>query len=638
MRRVTTAASALSGLMLAVVPAVVLAQVAASPPVVMAEPGGVHGLVSDEAGAPVPGAMVTVLGPITAGAVTDERGGFELTALPSGPYLLRVHLPGYESPHGQRLDLSPGARVSSNIALRRVPAPTELSRPVVEAGLVVAPDAGVLGRLEALRAETRPSPDADAAEPDTTPHEDDDLVWYLRHLRRSILKDVVAVVDDEEEDDQRTGLWDRTVGTPIRMAGDVLAVPLSGQVNLLAASSFNDPAELFEGDSRSRGITYVAFGAPAGGDAHWTVRGALTDGDITSWVVAGAYQTRPDAPGRHRYDLRLSYATERYDGGNPEALRAVADGSRNAGVVSAYDTYRANRRVTVTYGGRYSHYDYLDGRNLISPRVEATIAASDRFRLTTLVARRALAPGAEEFAPPVDGVLMLPPQRTFSAAAPGGRLSAERTTHVDVGFERDIPGATITARAYRQEIADQLVTLFAAELPDRTSAELGHYFVSGAGDVGVTGWAGGFRTAIADRVTGSVEYAVSRADWSPGAQVEYLVLVSPSAGRSGREIVHDLHTRIETDVPETETRVVVLYRLSDGFSRSDAGESPTVDARFEVEVRQSLPFLDFSSARWEMLVGVRNFFRDPAAGQSVYDELLVVRPPKRIVGGLTLRF
>jgi hypothetical protein len=55
-------------------------------------------------------------------------------------------------------------------------------------------------------------------------------------------------------------------------------------------------------------------------------------------------------------------------------------------------------------------------------------------------------------------------------------------------------------------------------------------------------------------------------------------------------------------------------------------------------VRQSLPFMDFSSAKWEMLVAVRNFFREAAADQSIYDELLVVRPPKRIVGGLTLKF
>ena len=57
-----------------------------------------------------------------------------------------------------------------------------------------------------------------------------------------------------------------------------------------------------------------------------------------------------------------------------------------------------------------------------------------------------------------------------------------------------------------------------------------------------------------------------------------------------------------------------------------------------MQVRQSLPFMDFSSAKWEMLVAVRNFFREAAADQSIYDELLVVRPPKRIVGGLTLRF
>jgi hypothetical protein len=49
--------------------------------------------------------------------------------------------------------------------------------------------------------------------------------------------------------------------------------------------------------------------------------------------------------------------------------------------------------------------------------------------------------------------------------------------------------------------------------------------------------------------------------------------------------------------------------------------------------------MNFTSAKWEMLVGVRNFFHEPGAdAQSAYDELLVVRPPKRIVGGLTMQF
>ena len=96
-------------------------------------------------------------------------------------------------------------------------------------------------------------------------------------------------------------------------------------------------------------------------------------------------------------------------------------------------------------------------------------------------------------------------------------------------------------------------------------------------------------------------------------------------------------------MPETSTRVLVLYRLSSGFARPDTpgqtpNERPGLDSRFDVQVRQSLPFMDFSTAKWEMLVAVRNFFRDTIGEQSIYDELLVVRPPKRVVGGLTLRF
>ena len=44
---------------------------------------------------------------------------------------------------------------------------------------------------------------------------------------------------------------------------------------------------------------------------------------------------------------------------------------------------------------------------------------------------------------------------------------------------------------------------------------------------------------------------------------------------------------------------------------------PGLDSRFDVQVRQALPFMDFSTAKWEMLIGVRNFFRDAAPDQSV---------------------
>ncbi len=73
-------------------------------------------------------------------------------------------------------------------------------------------------------------------------------------------------------------------------------------------------------------------------------------------------------------------------------------------------------------------------------------------------------------------------------------------------------------------------------------------------------------------------------------------------------------------------------------SAAPGADERSFDGRFDVQLRQSLPFMNFSAAKWEMLVAVRNFFRDASSDGSVFDELLVIRPPKRLVGGLTMRF
>jgi hypothetical protein len=395
---------------------------------------------------------------------------------------------------------------------------------------------------------------------------------------------------------------------------------------------------LFATNSFERSIAYVGVSAPVGQHADWTVRGALTQGDISSWIVAGAYATR--APARHRYDVGLSYSTQRYDGGNPAALRGVTDGSRNAGALYGFDAFAITPGISLTYGGRYARYDYLADRGLISPRVALTLVPVDHVRLNVLASRRALAPGAEEFVPPADSAIWLPPQRTFSSLVEGRGLVAEHTTHLDVELERDIAAAgTVSIRAFRQNVDDQLVTMFGVEIPRRPAAELGHYFVTNNGDVKTNGWSAALRTSFAEHVHGSIEYSLARAHWTPGSGLTYMVLLASSATRRGFERIHDVASTIEADVPETATRVTVLYRLSNGFAHPDAlaGRQP-FDSRFDVQVRQSLPFMDFSTAKWEMLLAVRDFFREAAADQSIYDELLVARPPKRIVGGLTLRF
>src|SRR4029079_8803173 len=170
------------------------------------------------------------------------------------------------------------------------------------------------------------------------------------------------------------------------------------------------------------------------------VRGALSQADISAWVVAGTYSSH--APASHHYDIGLSYATQRYDGGNPAALRDVTDGSRNAGAVYGFDTFTLSPALAITYGARYARYDYLEDKALVSPRISLMLAARKHFRVNTVASRRSIAPGAEEFLPPGDSGLWLPPQRTFSSISPSRALEGEVTTHYAVEIERDLGAAS----------------------------------------------------------------------------------------------------------------------------------------------------------------------------------------------------
>ena len=597
--------------------------------------GSIQGMVQDEKGLPVAGAVVSALGATTAVALTDRTGRFELRTLSPGPYLVRAHLTGFVAPRGQIVEVRPSARSSSSISMRRAAVTVGTSSAPILAAGVGATASGSDGDA--------PPPDAAAASGPASNATDDhsETAWRLRHARRSILKDATIpeelLADDAPPTQSGFGpsnLFGRAVGSPARLATNLFGgTPFSGQVNLLTLGSFDTPQQLFSPDNFSRSVAYLALGAPVGEHADWTVRAALTQGDIASWIVAGEYTTR--APARHRYDLGWSYSMQRYDGGNIAALRSVTDGSRNAGVLYGFDTYSITPMLAVTYGGRYARYDYLDDRGLLSPRISLTLSPAEHFRISTMLSQRAVAPGAEEFNPRIESGVWLPPQRTFSSLVASHPLEAEYTNHVEVEAERDVATATVSIRAFHQHVADQLATLFGIDVPGAPAAHLGHYFITNAGDVDASGLSAGVRAAIASRVHGSVEYTVTRARWTSGGDAVYAMLLAPSAVNAETNRIHNVATSVETEVPETATHVVFLYRVSNAFAGS---ERQSLDARFDMQVRQSLPFLDFSSAKWEMLVAVRNFFRDAAPDQSMYDELLVVRPPKRIVGGLSVKF
>ena len=625
------ASAALGSLMLLGTPVICDAQRTgglATPPVgriAAFAPGSIQGIVRDETGIPVAGAVVSAIGATTSVAVTDRNGRFDLQALSPGPYLVRAHLGGYMAPRAQVIEVRASGRTSSSIALRRA-----------GAAPLLAASVGALPEASAAAVDSDDDPPSQSGADDQG-----ETAWRLRHARRGILKEAtlpdLLVVDGTSSN---SAVFGGAFGSPVRLATNFFTDALfSGQVNLLTTGTFDTPQQLFSADNLSRGIAYIRLGAAAGTRADWSVRGALSQADLSSWILAGSYSTR--VPARHKYDLGMSYSTQRYDGGNRLALRDVSDGSRNAGAVYGFDTFTVVPALALTYGARYARYDYLDNRSLLSPRAELTLKPAEHVRISAELSRRAHAPGAEEFLPPAEHGIWLPPQRTFSSIEAGQRFEAEHATHMAVAMERDFAGSTVSFGVFRQHVDDQLMTLFGTDAPNQPSANVGHYFVGNAGDVDALGCRLGFRTTLMSRVSGSVAYSLANAQIAPDDGVRYLILLAPSTLRPTSDRIHDVSTSIEANVHETSTRVLVLYRVSNGFARSavsDGPDRPGVDSRFDVQVRQALPFLDFTSAKWEMLVAVRNFFRETIGQESVYDELLVVNPPKRIVGGVTMRF
>lgn len=593
--------------------------------------GSIGGVVRNEDGEPVAGVVVTAIGASTTFAVTDEKGRYELATLPPGVYLLRAHSAGHVAPKPRTIEVKGALRTPSSFSMRRTDAgPTVLAAGVGGGAPMPAPEPS-LPQADGV---------ADAQPADRLRDNHGETAWRMRHMRRGVLRDVALPVDLLEDDPAQTHavavMLGRAVSSPARAASSFFAdTPWSGQVQLLTTNLFDSPEQLLSGASPAHGIAYVRVGAPAGEHADWTVRGALNDGDLSSWTVAGAYQSH--AALRRVRDIGMSYSTQRYGGGNPLALREVSDGTRNAGSLYAFETFNVTPALTVTYGARYERYDYLVDRNLVSPRAEVVVKPFAGTRLSASVSSRADAPGAQEFRPPSDEGVWLPPQRTFSSAGPG-ILRAERSTQLTLTGERDWGPVTVALRAFRQRVDDQMATVFGADVPDFPGTRRGHYVIGTAGDVDANGGAIAMRASLGPRLRTSVAYTTAVAHMAAAPEVGYVLLLAPTAARSGFERLQDVTTTVQADVPETSTRVLVLYRVGTGYARPGDVEDPRLDSRFDIQVRQALPFLNFTSAKWEMLIALRNSFRDVVGEQSVYDELLTVQAPKRLVGGVTLHF
>jgi len=556
------------------------------------------GTVQDESGIGLGGVNILAVGSTLALAKTDSHGRF-LLELPAGRYVVRAQRPGYVSTYRELVEVQPDSWLERTIKLMRS-SPSASAQPGVAA-------------------------------PPPVPVEDNagrgEVAWRLRHLSRTVLRDVSPALLPS----------DHHVATTFEskpLSAFFAGTAFTGQVNVFTMRSFSVPGDPSTADL-SRGIANIIIGAPVGVSGDWSVRGAMLAGDASSWTLVGDYQAREDQ--RHKIRLGFSFSTQGYVAGRELPMSVVVPESRSVGAIHASNRWQVGPSLEVEYGMRFDRYDYLADPDLFSPRVGIR---AKTFRDTLVVAsasQRMIAPGADEFLPPSSNGPWLPPTRTFSSLPSSGSLRPELVRTRAIGLERAFgPNRAPVVRLewFAQETDNQLATLYGLD----PGSEVGHYYIATAGNVDVVGWRIRVTGEVLENVRAGVEYASGQAHWTGTRTAGALRSAAPAFARRGMNQISDLRASLDMSVPRSATHVALVYRLNTAdrgpHSRTAA---PIGEGRFNLELSQRLPYQPLDSGMLNLLFTLRTLLHDDEAG-SLYDEVLTLRPPTRVTGGLQVRF
>ena len=569
----------------------------------------ISGVVATREGHPLPGALVSVFaadqGDEARFAVTDEEGRFEVGEASPGLYSLRAYLAGFlPSPRAQVLVRS-GASFADTLLIQMA---------------AISAEQGT-GTLSELR-------------------------WLLQRGRRNVLKDRRATHDfDDDFEDLWAGEWDRGPRLPVLGS-------FEGELGFFAASGSS--LGLPESRGVDSGIAYTRFELPSTARGRWEAEARLMESGLASWAANLSYLME-EFDG-HQFSAGMGYQRHVYE--DATAYRPPAAPILNAdllaepqpawdGAVFVADNFSLGP-ASLNTGLTYRRFSYLTGHRGLAPRAVLEVEAGENWTLVGGMAVRVDGPIGEDSAllsRVAHGDLLALDPSWFRSQA------AQRSTRYQAGAQyRTSKNVVLAARAFREDTTDQLLRSF------ESGPIAGGYFdVANAGDYTARGIAFDWIRELAP-VTGRLDV---------GGRVSWLMATvsSPSGAEPGPAgplpaegefrpralapieaggAIHDLSAEVMVRVRPSGTRFSGAYRLirHPGFApvRPVAAVGEEQTARFDVEMVQLIPFADWSGTEWELSFAVRDLFFRDMIGRSLLDEIAIARAPRRIVGGLAVRF
>lgn len=558
-----------------------------------ADPNGVQGQIADAQGAPVRGALISVVGKgLTGGGLvtfSDDEGRFTLPDIPAGSYTLRAAGADWRPALARRITVLPNARSYFAVNLGSgTLGPSALGE---GAEVAAGPDA-LSGSDAAPSAQSR----IESAR---------DLRWRMRHRRRSVLE------QRDEADQGETRLADLT------LPDDGFDTDVGGRLDVIAAATaLGEDAAASAWDMPS-GFGLLRLDGRLADKVTWSLGGLIAESQNKTWRMAAEFLIEPG--GGHEIEAGSGYGSGVLRP-NLRGHEAEAVGERGAGVLFVRDTFGLAPDLRATMGVRWSYLGFLRAANYLDPSVAVTWRRGPHaVQATASVAT--LSPGGDLL---TLSSLSTAPPITYAAMDTG--LRAERVTRYTLAVSRTAGELNLAARAFREGTRDQLVNLFDDE---------GGLSIANARGVVSTGVGFSLARSLGRGVNGSLEYALGvarRGDATPAESFGHPVDARFFA-RDAR--FQDVVARLETLLEGSDTRVVAYYRINVVTPDDGAGYT---SSRFDVQLNQGLPFMtELTSADWELLIAFRNLFYEDSEGGWL-DEAAVHNPPKRVVGGISVRF
>ena len=546
------------------------------------------GWVEDTRGTPVAGVVISLFGKgvDAAGLVTlsDSGGRFFLPSLPAGSYTLRALAAGHLPAPARQVTVLPDRDSTFTVSLTPLTVDPSTADPAVSAS-----DEG-----------------ADAAA---------ELRWLLRHKRRSVLEDQGQTVatDGAVTADAATAAHLASWLTGVDGSVEVMANPAGvgmGSVPL----GFQSPPESF---------SVLRLKGRMGAGGSWSLGGLVADSESTAWRTAAEFIIEPG--GGHEIQAGSGYGTRLFQ----PLVSGDSDGrrdNRSVGAIFVQDRWQATENVAYMAGARFSYIGFLGDRNHFDPFASFEVKTDDRSRVRGTVASHTVVPGGDLLTLSVMGSA---PAMAFAVI--DGGLRAERATHYELAVDQTLGRSTVSARAFYEDVDDQLVNAFGGP------GEADTLRIVNGGGVAARGM--GLTVARSfGAFSGSVSYTYGHSWRREPAAVEEAGDLSDFFAYSDADF-HDFVTRVETFIDSTDTRVIAFYRLNHLTPEVEGKKANAVANNwFDLQLRQGLPFLgSLTRADWEFLLAVRNLFYEPAEG-AVLDEVAVMNPPKRVLGGISVRF